>query len=153
MPLYEYECQACGNHLEAQQRLADAPLEKCPKCGKKKLQKLISATAFHLKGGGWYKDLYASQKPGADAGSGETDGKVETKSEPDGKSDAKPETKSDAKPDAKPDAKADGKAEAKGDGKPAKKGGKGGSSSGGGGGSPGGGKKPGKGGASAAAAA
>lgn len=70
MPLYEYECQACGHHLEAQQRMADAALLTCPSCGKDELQKLISATAFHLKGGGWYKDLYASAKPGASSDSG-----------------------------------------------------------------------------------
>ncbi|MEO6954808.1 MAG: zinc ribbon domain-containing protein [Polyangia bacterium] len=64
MPLYEYECQACGHHLEEQQRLADAALVTCPHCGKDQLQKVISATAFHLKGGGWYKDLYSSSKPG-----------------------------------------------------------------------------------------
>ena len=74
MPLYEYECQACGHQLEVQQRMADAPLTTCPKCKKRKLEKLISATAFHLKGGGWYKDLYSSTKPGADAKSESADG-------------------------------------------------------------------------------
>lgn len=68
MPLYEYECQACGHRLEAQQKLADAPLKTCPACEKDELGKLISATAFTLKGGGWYKDLYASPKPGAESG-------------------------------------------------------------------------------------
>jgi len=65
MPLYEYECQACHHRLEVQQRLADAPLVKCPSCGKDQLEKVISATAFVLKGGGWYKDLYSSTKPAA----------------------------------------------------------------------------------------
>ena len=72
MPLYEYECQACGHHLEEQQRLADAPLVTCPACAKDQLQKVISATAFHLKGGGWYKDLYSSSKPGEASGSSST---------------------------------------------------------------------------------
>jgi len=75
MPLYEYECQACGHHLEEQQKMADAALVTCPKCGKDELQRLISATSFHLKGGGWYKDLYSSTKPGEKA-----DAKVDTKS-------------------------------------------------------------------------
>lgn len=69
MPLYEYECQACQHHVEAQQKMADAPLKTCPSCGKDTLQRLISATAFHLKGGGWYKDLYSSTKPGAESSS------------------------------------------------------------------------------------
>jgi putative FmdB family regulatory protein len=72
MPLYEYECQACGHRLEAQQKLADAPLTKCPECGKEQLQKLISATSFTLKGGGWYKDLYSSAKPGSESASPDT---------------------------------------------------------------------------------
>ena len=71
MPLYEYQCQACGHQLEAQQKLADAPLKTCPECHKDELQKLISATAFTLKGGGWYKDLYASPKPGGDSAKSE----------------------------------------------------------------------------------
>jgi putative FmdB family regulatory protein len=71
MPLYEYQCQACGHHLEAQQKLAEAPLKTCPECHQDELQKLISATAFTLKGGGWYKDLYASAKPGADSSKGD----------------------------------------------------------------------------------
>jgi putative FmdB family regulatory protein len=60
MPTYEYGCDACGHEFETQQRISDEPLKKCPKCGKLKLQRLISATAFHLKGGGWYKDAYSS---------------------------------------------------------------------------------------------
>lgn len=54
MPIYEYQCQACGHKLDAIQSFSDKPLKKCPKCGKPKLNKLISAPAFHLKGTGWY---------------------------------------------------------------------------------------------------
>ena len=57
MPIYEYGCEACGHRLEAQQKLSEAPLKTCPACGKDALEKLISSTAFVLKGGGWYKDL------------------------------------------------------------------------------------------------
>ena len=64
MPLYEYGCEACGHTLEIQQKLADAPLKTCPSCGKDELHKIISATAFVLKGGGWYKDGYSSKKDG-----------------------------------------------------------------------------------------
>ena len=34
MPIYEYQCKACGAHHEAIQKMADAPLRKCPECGK-----------------------------------------------------------------------------------------------------------------------
>lgn len=54
MPIYEYECQACGHHLEKLQKVSDPVLVDCPNCHKPKLQKLISATSFQLKGSGWY---------------------------------------------------------------------------------------------------
>ncbi len=55
MPIYEYECKACGHQMEAMQKMSDAPLTDCPACGKAELQKLISAAGFRLKGGGWYE--------------------------------------------------------------------------------------------------
>ncbi len=63
MPTYEYRCNACGKEFEYQQKMADDDLTKCEACGEDKLEKLISWSAFQLKGGGWYKDLYASQSP------------------------------------------------------------------------------------------
>jgi putative FmdB family regulatory protein len=63
MPLYEYQCEACENQFEIQQKLSEAPLKKCPSCGDGRLSKLISPTSFQLKGGGWYKDLYSSTRP------------------------------------------------------------------------------------------
>lgn len=65
MPTYEYRCQACGNEMEAFQSIKDAALVECPACHQPKLERLISASSFQLKGGGWYKDLYSSTKPGA----------------------------------------------------------------------------------------
>ena len=64
MPIYEYACGACGHTFEEWQKMSDAPVRTCPKCKKKKVEKLISQTAFQLKGGGWYADLYSSSKPG-----------------------------------------------------------------------------------------
>jgi len=66
MPTYEYRCNGCGRDFEYVQRMSDDDLVKCEVCGEDKLEKLISRTAFQLKGGGWYKDLYSSTKP-ADA--------------------------------------------------------------------------------------
>ncbi len=65
MPIYEYECQACGHRFEEWQKMSDEPIKVCPKCKKRKVDKLISHTSFQLKGGGWYSDLYASAKPGS----------------------------------------------------------------------------------------
>ena len=55
MPIYEYRCEACGHYLETLQKISDPPLTDCHKCGQPALRKLISASAFRLKGGGWYE--------------------------------------------------------------------------------------------------
>ena len=55
MPIYEYRCDACGHHLETLQKLSDPPLTDCHKCGQPAMKKLVSASAFRLKGGGWYE--------------------------------------------------------------------------------------------------
>jgi putative FmdB family regulatory protein len=63
MPTYEYECKKCGV-FEFEQKITEPALTKCPNCkGKQPVSRLLSAPAFHLKGGGWYKDLYSSVKP------------------------------------------------------------------------------------------
>ena len=68
MPIYEYQCTACGHQLEAFQKFSEEPLKDCPECHKPDLQKLISSSAFHLKGGGWYvTDIRDKDKKPADA--------------------------------------------------------------------------------------
>ena len=57
MPLYEYDCSKCGEHLEAIQKFSDAPLATCPKCSGP-LVKQLSLGSFHLKGSGWYNTDY-----------------------------------------------------------------------------------------------
>jgi len=94
MPVYEYRCGACEHEFEEWQKMSDPPIKTCPRCKKKKVEKLISATSFSLKGGGWYKDLYASAKPGAGAGGDDGGGAAAGKGEA---------AKSESKPEAKPD--------------------------------------------------
>lgn len=106
MPTYEYACSACQNKWEEIQKISEAPLTNCPKCGKDSAKRLISGGNFILKGGGWYADLYSSAKvpaaKPAEGGSSESKGsesKGGGKSEP--KSEAKVEskmTKSESKP-------------------------------------------------------
>jgi len=55
MPIYEYRCDACGHYLETLQKISEPPLTDCHKCGQPALKKLVSASAFRLKGGGWYE--------------------------------------------------------------------------------------------------
>jgi putative FmdB family regulatory protein len=61
MPLYEYQCEECGLTFEVRQKFSDAPIDRCRECGGK-ARKLISQTAFTLKGGGWYQEGYTSGK-------------------------------------------------------------------------------------------
>jgi putative FmdB family regulatory protein len=61
MPVYEYKCNGCGNQFEMRQKFSDAPVTECPQCGGE-VAKLISATAFTLKGGGWYAEGYGNGK-------------------------------------------------------------------------------------------
>ena len=65
MPIYEYECAECGHQLEAIQKFSDDPLTECPMCKKAGLKKMLSASAFHLKGSGWYETDFknSSSKP------------------------------------------------------------------------------------------
>lgn len=63
MPLYEYKCLKCGAVFEILQKVNDASLEKCLKCGSP-VKKLISPPALQFKGKGWYVTDYAQkQKP------------------------------------------------------------------------------------------
>src|SRR5215831_17639217 len=62
MPFYEYECQACKYYAEVMQKISDAPLTRCPSCGKRALKKLVSVPVFRLKGAGWYETDFKSDK-------------------------------------------------------------------------------------------
>lgn len=62
MPFYEYQCQSCQYYVEVMQKITDAPLKKCPSCGRMRLVKLISAPVFRLKGSGWYETDFKSDK-------------------------------------------------------------------------------------------
>jgi putative FmdB family regulatory protein len=55
MPIYEYKCLKCEHQFEVIQRFTDNPVESCPECNNKSVQKLVSAPSFRLKGGGWYE--------------------------------------------------------------------------------------------------
>jgi putative FmdB family regulatory protein len=78
MPLYEYECGACGYRFEKIQRFADPLVQECPGCGKGPVHKLLSAPAIQFKGSGWYITDYAGKKPGSESAPS-TDTKSETK--------------------------------------------------------------------------
>jgi putative FmdB family regulatory protein len=96
MPVYEYECGACGLTTEAMQKFSDAPLSVCPECGGP-LKKLISNTSFVLKGTGWYVTDYGRKESASKKDSAGKDAKpgegAKPESKPDSSKESKPETK------------------------------------------------------------
>ena len=97
MPIYEYRCAACGHQEDHLQKVSEAPLTKCPACGKKKYAKQLTAAGFQLKGSGWYA----------------TDFKGGAKKSDDKKTDATAESKSDSKTEGKTESKTEAKTETK----------------------------------------
>jgi putative FmdB family regulatory protein len=109
MPLYEYQCDACGQRFELIQKFSDPAPDACRKCSKGPVHRLASSPAIQFKGSGFYITDYAKGNSGAAApGSTKSDGDgkssdksgsgdTATKSDS-GKSESKSETKSDATP-------------------------------------------------------
>lgn len=116
MPIYEYKCLECDTHIEKMQKISDAPLEICEKCGGR-MEKQVSLSGFQFKGAGWYVTDYAKKSGGAAADAGKSDksesGEKSEKTEKSdagektsvGESTAKAETASNTTSDAKPAAK------------------------------------------------
>ena len=101
MPIYEYRCAACGHQDDHLQKISEAPLTKCPACGKKKYSKQLTAPGFQLKGSGWYATDFkgSGKKSEADKPEAKAEAKTDTKS------DSKPESKTETKTEAKPEKK------------------------------------------------
>ena len=103
MPVYEYQSGRCGGEFEREQRITDDPVKTCPECRSRKVKKLISQTSFVLKGGGWYSDLYSSQKPSSDGKKPEKESKSDSGKDAsaDSSKDSKTEKKSSEKKGSK----------------------------------------------------
>ena len=99
MPLYEYECEACGNRFEVIQKFSDPPVDACRVCAKGPVQRLVSSPAIQFKGSGWYITDYA-RKGGGDAAarktdSGSGDAKTDSAAKTDGAAKADTSSKKD----------------------------------------------------------
>ncbi len=66
MPIYEYRCIECGKEFEIMQKVSDGAATRCIHCSGK-VEKLISQSSFHLKGGGWHSDGYSKGKAKEDS--------------------------------------------------------------------------------------
>ncbi len=63
MPTYEYACASCGHRFEEFQSMTDKPLRKCPKCGRRRLERIIgSGAGIIFKGSGFYQTDYRSKE-------------------------------------------------------------------------------------------
>jgi putative FmdB family regulatory protein len=87
MPIYQYACPDCGLEFERQQKFIDDPIKRCPKCGKRRVYRVVSKVAVTFKGSGWY---ITDSKNGKDKSTSET------------KQEDKSETKETAKTEAAP---------------------------------------------------
>jgi putative FmdB family regulatory protein len=81
MPLYEYECDACGGRFEVIQKFSEVSQQCCRTCGKGPVRRLQSAPGIQFKGTGWYVTDYAQKgKSGGESQGKSGDGdKAETK--------------------------------------------------------------------------
>ena len=85
MPIYEFECSACGERFDRLQKLSDPDPDACPNCGATGVRRRLTAPSFRLAGSGWYETDFkkdaekkrnladkgdAKAEPKADAGSG-----------------------------------------------------------------------------------
>ena len=70
MPLYEYECDACGGRFEVIQKFSETT-EQCRKCGKGPVRRLASSPAIQFKGSGFYITDYAQKGKSGSESSGE----------------------------------------------------------------------------------
>ena len=110
MPIYAFECAACGHHFDRLQRLSDPDPTDCPSCNEAQVRRQLTAPQFRLAGGGWYETDFkkdgdkkrnlagegSSSSGGGDSKPAESkpaEKKVEKKPEP-----AKAESKGPAKP-------------------------------------------------------
>ena len=115
MPIYAFECAACGHSFERLQRLSDADPSQCPECDAEAIRRQLTAPQFRLSGGGWYETDFKKDgdkkrnlagdageaKPGNGGDQKATEAKSEGKSE--GKSEAPAAPKAtEAKPSATP---------------------------------------------------
>ena len=102
MPIYAYECGACGATHDFLQKMGEGRKRKCPSCGALRLRKLVTAAAFHLKGTGWYvtdfrdKDKKKGPEEGAEKKS-EGESKTESAGKKDSSSSGDAKSSSDSK--------------------------------------------------------
>lgn len=100
MPIYAFECDACGHQFDRLQKMSDPDPTACPECGAPKVRRQLTAPAFRLSGSGWYETDF---KKDGDRKRNLTEKGDAPKAE--GKADAAPAASPAAKTEAAPAAK------------------------------------------------
>ena len=73
MPLYDYDCAACGRRIEVVHGVHSPGPTHCPNCGGGPLRKAITAPAVPFKGSGWAKKERRAPVSAGAGKAGETD--------------------------------------------------------------------------------
>jgi putative FmdB family regulatory protein len=55
MPIYAFECNACGHQFDRLQKMSDPDPATCPECGAPQVKRQLTAPSFRLSGSGWYE--------------------------------------------------------------------------------------------------
>ena len=90
MPIYTYRCANCGVQFEKTQKFSDQPLQWCPECGKKALNKVYQPVGIVFKGSGFYATDHRSPSGASRSSNSHSEGEGSKPAEP------KTETKSDS---------------------------------------------------------
>ena len=99
MPIYAFECTACGHSFDRLQKLSDPDPSVCPDCGDDAVKRQLTAPSFRLSGSGWYETDFKKggdkQRNLTEKGEGASGGvaKAETAPKVEAKAEPKPATK------------------------------------------------------------
>lgn len=123
MPIYAFECAACGHQFDRLQKLSDPDPAACPDCDEGPVRRQVTAPSFRLAGSGWYETDFKKDGDrkrnlaGSEGGEGAKAGDAAK-----GGEGAKPsEAKADKPSGSGADKPAQAKADAKPSGQPAPK--------------------------------
>ena len=103
MPIYEFQCQACGTKIEVLQKISDPHLTDCEACGKAEMKKNVTAAAFRLSGAGWYETDFkeGDKKKNLTETSSDSSSADSSKNASEGSSDTKAKKSEDTKASSK----------------------------------------------------
>jgi putative FmdB family regulatory protein len=111
MPIYAFECAACGHSFDRLQKLSDPDPTACPSCHAEQVRRQLTAPQFRLAGGGWYETDFKKEGDKKRNLAGDSGGDSKTADSKPAETKASSDTKPDSKPEKKPEPSA--KSEAK----------------------------------------